>query len=75
MTYHSVSTLTDRYQTTIPEFEGDRIYLVNAGAKDEADDPVINSFLSFLEKDMIRHPERPTVLDEKFCLYAKLRAK
>ena len=50
LTYHSVSTLTDRYQTTIPEFvraflgikkrgkigyrlEGDRIYLVNAGAK------------------------------------------
>jgi len=66
------STLTDRYQTTVPGpvrralklGKRDRIrYIVRKGevvitrATDEEDDPVVGRFLQFLARDMEQHPE------------------
>ena len=68
---HSLSTLTDRYQTTIPESIRNALHL---GKRDkieysmdtsgkitisraEEDDPVIGEFLSFITNDIKRHPE------------------
>jgi antitoxin PrlF len=70
---HSESTLTNRYQTTIPEpirkvlalHKRDKIsydilsdgqVLLSRGNK-ETPDPILNSFLDFLEQDMMAHPE------------------
>jgi antitoxin PrlF len=73
------SKLTDRYQTTVPEsvrkalhlHKRDRIrYIVRpngsvlmqrAPAKEK--DPLIGKFLSFLVKDMEKHPARIRALD------------
>ncbi|MEM9924751.1 MAG: type II toxin-antitoxin system PrlF family antitoxin [Cyanobacteria bacterium P01_D01_bin.50] len=67
----AVSTLTSRYQTTIPEkvrttlglAKGDRIkYTIANGrvilspAKEE-EDPVIGEFLNFLAQDMSQNPQ------------------
>lgn len=68
---HSQSTLTDRYQTTIPEpirnvlhlCKRDKIeYAIDDDGKViisrfEEDDPVIGEFLSFLTNDIKKHPE------------------
>ncbi len=68
---HSQSTLTDRYQTTIPEpirealhlGKRDKIeYALEANGKviisrAEQDDPVLGEFLSFLASDIKKHPE------------------
>ena len=78
------STLTDRYQTTIPEsvrqvlglkkrdkiqyeIEPDgRVFLYKAMTEqDVAEDPVVDAFLSFLEKDMVDHPEHIKPLSAK----------
>ncbi len=75
------STLTDRYQTTVPEAvrraldltKRDRIVytirpdggveLNRADAGGSDDDPVLDSFLSFLARDMQSHPERLAQID------------
>lgn len=67
------STLTTRYQTTIPETvrralnlsKQDKIrYTLNAEGQvilsrstSIAEDPVLTGFLSFLEQDLVQHPE------------------
>lgn len=68
------STLTTRYQTTVPApvrralkvgkrdklrytVSGDEVVLTRAPQPD-AGDPVLTQFLSFLARDMKRHPER-----------------
>lgn len=73
------STLTDRYQTTVPEAVrralrlGKRTKIRYEIRGDEvvirradpppAEDPVVTRFLDFLEQDMLAHPERLTPLD------------
>jgi antitoxin PrlF len=68
---HAQSTLTDRYQTTIPEpirkalhlSKHDKIdYVIEDNGKvvislAEKDDPVLGDFLSFLVNDIKKHPE------------------
>ncbi len=66
------STLTDRYQTTVPDAvrralrlgKRDRIrYVVRANGSvflqraEERDDPVLGTFLDFLAKDIASHPQ------------------
>ena len=74
----SDSTLTDRYQTTVPELvrralnlgKRDKIHytirpngeVVLTRAETTDEDPALMAFLTFLEKDMTRHPERLTAL-------------
>lgn len=73
------STLTDRYQTTVPETvrralqlnKRDKIhYSIRPGGevvltRGEAneDDPVVDRFLSFLAADISKHPERLQAMD------------
>jgi antitoxin PrlF len=73
------STLTDRYQTTIPESvrralklgKRDKIhYAIRPGgevllsrAPVDDDDPVLGEFLEFLAQDIAMHPERVRALD------------
>lgn len=68
---HSQSTLTDRYQTTIPETirvalhldKRDKIeYAIGDNGKVMIsrvgeDDPILGDFLSFLANDIKQHPE------------------
>jgi antitoxin PrlF len=68
------STLTDRYQTTIPEairkslglskrdrlcytIESDGRVVISRLESDESD-PVLSKFLTFLERDIDRHPHQ-----------------
>ncbi|MEN9865164.1 MAG: hypothetical protein RL748_754 [Pseudomonadota bacterium] len=72
------STLTDRYQTTIPEAvrralkldKRDKIRYailpdgeVQLTRVTDGDDPLLGEFLTFLSKDMASHPEQIKVLD------------
>ena len=72
------STLTDRYQTTVPDpvrrvlglAKRDRIrYLVRGDGSvemkraEKAEDPVLDKFLNFLERDIEVHPERLRAVD------------
>lgn len=72
------STLTDRYQTTVPDGvrrvlklgKRDRIrYLVQSDGSvllqraDATGDPVLGSFLDFLAQDIQAHPQRLSALD------------
>lgn len=73
------STLTDRYQTTVPETvrralkleKRDRIrYTVRPGGEVvisrvefTEDDPVLGQFLGFLARDIANHPERIQTID------------
>lgn len=72
------STLTDRYQTTVPDAvrralrlgKRDRIrYLVQDNGSvllqraGEEDDPVLSTFLDFLARDIARHPQRVQAID------------
>jgi antitoxin PrlF len=72
------STLTDRYQTTVPDGvrralklgKRDRIrYLVQGDGSvvlqraEAADDPVLGSFLNFLASDIATHPENVRAID------------
>jgi antitoxin PrlF len=72
------STLTDRYQTTVPDGvrralklgKRDRIrYLVQSDGSvvvqraDDADDPVLGSFLDFLARDIVTHPQHVRAVD------------
>jgi antitoxin PrlF len=73
------SSLTDRYQTTVPEpirralnlHKKDKVrYLLQADGSvimmraTEAEDPAIGSFLAFLARDIEQHPERLQGFDE-----------
>ncbi|RLK44434.1 type II toxin-antitoxin system PrlF family antitoxin [Cupriavidus plantarum] len=77
------STLTDRYQTTVPETvrralglgKRDKIhYSIRASGEvvltraeaSEGEDPVLEHFLNFLERDIARHPERVRPVDAAF---------
>ena len=72
------STLTDRYQTTVPDAvrralhlgKRDRIrYLVQDNGSvvlqraGEDDDPVLGKFLDFLARDIAKHPQRVQAID------------
>lgn len=72
------STLTDRYQTTVPDGvrralklgKRDRIrYLVQSDGAvilqraDQADDPVLGSFLDLLAQDIAAHPRHVHAID------------
>ena len=72
------STLTERYQTTIPKIvretlglgKGDKLkYSIDAGIvsiariEEEGNDPVLEEFLAFLARDMEQHPERIQAVD------------
>jgi antitoxin PrlF len=72
------STLTDRYQTTVPDGvrralklgKRDRIrYLVQGNGSvvlqraDAIDDPVLGSFLDFLARDIATHPQQVQAID------------
>ena len=74
---HAESTLTDRYQTTIPEPVRDLLHLnkrdkiayniQNNGtvliSRAQEEDPVLNQFLSFLAHDIAHHPEHVHAID------------
>ncbi|MFI4919011.1 MAG: type II toxin-antitoxin system PrlF family antitoxin [Legionellales bacterium] len=67
------STLTDRYQTTVPETVRKALHLAkrdkihyaiqgNGGvlitrAESRQEDPIVESFLTFIAKDIQKHPE------------------
>ncbi len=73
------STLTDRYQTTVPETvrralrlgKRDKIHyaiqptgeVVLTRADAGEDDPVLGKFLEFLARDIAEHPERLKPID------------
>lgn len=72
------STLTDRYQTTVPDAvrralrlgKRDRIrYLVQDNGSvvlqraGEEDDPVLGAFLDFLARNIAAHPQRVQAID------------
>ena len=72
------STLTDRYQTTVPDGvrrvlklgKRDRIrYLVQGDGSvllqraDASEDPLLGSFLDFLAQDIKSHPQHVSALD------------
>ena len=78
-TYEIESTLTDRYQTTVPETvrrtlklgKRDKIHYVIRNGEvvltraevTEGDDPVLGKFLEFLARDIASHPERIQAVD------------
>lgn len=67
------STLTDRYQTTVPEIvrkalrlnKRDKIYytiepngqVIMSRVDDQKEDPVLGTFLDFLAQDMSKNPQ------------------
>jgi antitoxin PrlF len=73
------STLTDRYQTTVPETvrrmlklgKRDKIHytirdgevVLTRAEVTEGDDPVLGQFLGFLARDIASHPERLQAVD------------
>lgn len=74
------STLTDRYQTTVPEpvrsalklgkrdkihykIMGDGAVLLSRAQVADADDPALGSFLGFLARDIVSHPDRLQAID------------
>jgi len=75
----SESTLTDRYQTTIPEtirkvlhlHKRDKLHyniqsngdVLISRAKIQESDPVLGEFLNLLASDLNHHPERLSALD------------
>lgn len=80
-TFDAESTLTDRYQTTVPEAVRRALKL---GKRDKihytirpdgevvltravaGDDPVLGRFLEFLARDIAGHPERLRPVDTAF---------
>ena len=76
------STLTDRYQTTVPETvrrtlklrKRDKIHytirdgevVLTRAGVTEGDDPVLGQFLGFLARDIASHPERLQAIDSGF---------
>ncbi len=80
--FEAESTLTDRYQTTVPETvrralqlgKRDKIHyrirpdgeVVMTRASEETEDPVLGRFLSFVARDISDHPERLRQIDVSF---------
>lgn len=77
-TLQAESTLTDRYQTTVPETvrralrlgKRDKIrYTIRADGEvvlaraSDGDDPALAPFLGFLARDLSEHPERLQAID------------
>lgn len=77
-TFELESTLTDRYQTTVPDGvrralklgKRDRIrYLVQSDGSvvlqraEASEDPVLGLFLDFLARDIAAHPQRARAID------------
>mgnify|MGYP002759725666 FL=1 len=76
------STLTDRYQTTVPETvrralqlsKRDKIHysirpngeVVLTRAHEPEDDPVLDEFLAFIARDIAKNPQHLKVLDQDF---------
>lgn len=81
-TFEAESTLTDRYQTTVPETvrralrlgKRDKIhYTIRASgevvltrAEASEGDPVLGAFLRFLVRDIAKHPDRLQAIDASF---------
>lgn len=76
----STSTLTDRYQTTVPktvrealglekhdkihyEVQPDKVVISREPA--QAEDPVLNQFLTFLENDIRERPQHIHAIDSE----------
>ena len=82
---HVKSTLTDRYQTTIPEPIREALHLGKRDKIDFAiddngkvimsradeDDPVLGDFLSFLAQDIKKHPEHIKPFNKKLVSRAR----
>jgi antitoxin PrlF len=80
--FQAESTLTDRYQTTIPDSvrkalqlrKRDRIqYTIQSDGQvvlsrivQAENDPVIEQFLAFLAKDMLQHPQQIQALKSEW---------
>jgi len=78
------STLTDRYQTTVPDAvrkalklgKRDKLrytvqpdgHVLLSRADDEDTDPALNAFLGFLANDLTQHPERLQGMDPALVL-------
>ena len=77
-TFHLESTLTDRYQTTVPDGvrralklgKRDRIrYLLEKDGSvtlqraDDPEDPILGDFLAFLARDISTNPQRLRAID------------
>jgi antitoxin PrlF len=79
------STLTDRYQTTVPDSvrkalglnKRDKIrYTIQPGgtvlmARAEARDPVVEEFLDFLAKDLEKNPDRIQTISPKLLSHVR----
>ena len=82
--FEAESTLTERYQTTVPEtvrralqlgkrdkihyaIQPDGAVVLTRVNVVEAQDPVMAQFLSFLAKDMGKHPERLQAIDSSLA--------
>ncbi len=82
------STLTDRYQTTVPETvrralklgKRDKIHysihpdgevVLSRVKPEDVEDPVMGRFLSFLARDIAKHPERIKAIDAGLVLRMK----
>lgn len=79
------STLTDRYQTTVPETvrralrlgKRDKIHysirptgeVVLSRSGKTEDDPAVGAFLNFLANDMAQNPERLQAIDPGLALH------
>jgi antitoxin PrlF len=88
-TLEAESTLTDRYQTTVPEpirqalrlGKRDKIryelkdgnVVISRAGAVPEPDPVMGEFLNFLAKDIAAHPERVKAVDASFV--ERLRAR
>jgi antitoxin PrlF len=82
-TLEAESTLTDRYQTTVPEpirqvlrlSKRDKLHycledgkvVISRMEPRPEEDPVMGAFLHFLAKDIAAHPERVKLLDAGFA--------
>jgi len=58
------STLTDRYQTTVPETVR-RALKLGKRDKETTDDPVLGQFLGFLAQDIANNPRQLRSFDKK----------
>jgi len=82
------STLTDRYQTTVPDAvrralnlgKRDKLrytvqpdgHVLLTRAADTDIDPALDAFLGFLAKDMTQHPERLQGLDKALLQHVEV---
>ncbi|UVL20166.1 MULTISPECIES: type II toxin-antitoxin system PrlF family antitoxin [unclassified Pseudomonas] len=81
-TFEAESTLTERYQTTVPETvrralglkKRDKIHysirpdgaVILTRAETAEEDPAVGQFLEFLEREIATNPQRLKVVDAEF---------